>query len=246
MPRMPCRGIGGIAPSQKLVAVFLQPTFGLGVIRAKPRHFVPESRGVVQMPDMSEFMQDHVITNPGWHLDQTPVEGEDTSRRTGSPSGPLVAYLDPRDLDFMEGCEFECTLGKIQNRAPAQFPFQKRSQILACTSQSREDPRSDGHLAAVLVAGDGCGNPVQPDRGPRTPFGRRMRTGGTDSQPGFHPGMMSLDEGFRLGPGAPARNGATERAVALQGDPVVAGTRVRSEPDDSRADFKMDLERAFR
>ena len=40
-----------------------EPAFGDLIIRAKPRHFLPELAGMVQMPQMGQFMENDVVAD---------------------------------------------------------------------------------------------------------------------------------------------------------------------------------------
>jgi hypothetical protein len=84
--RLVCGWIAPELPEQR--RVLSQPQFRRSVIRTEVFHFPPESRRMVHLPQMRQFMEDEIITNMRRCLDQPPIEGNGPSPGTRAPAGP--------------------------------------------------------------------------------------------------------------------------------------------------------------
>lgn len=66
--------VGGL--DQDFVSVALEPGFGFGVAWADSIDFEPEAPGVIEVPEVGEFVEDDVIHDEAGALEEPPVEGD--------------------------------------------------------------------------------------------------------------------------------------------------------------------------
>src|SRR5438093_11531869 len=75
-----------------------QPPLGCFVVGADPFNFAPEPAGVIQVPQMAKLVQNDVVLNERWRLNEPPVQRNRSAPRTGTPTRLLVAHCHPVHL----------------------------------------------------------------------------------------------------------------------------------------------------
>ena len=104
--------------------MLLEPALGLSKAGAEPFDLAPEAWGVVHLSEMSEFVEDDVIADEGWGLEEAPIEGERAAPGTRAPAGTLVADTDALNHQTMHGGEFEDSRRQFADSQSPKMPFQ--------------------------------------------------------------------------------------------------------------------------
>jgi hypothetical protein len=119
--------------------VLTQPQFSPSVIRTKPLHFPPESRRMIHLPQMREFMENQVIPHEHRRLDQSPVQRNRSLSRTRSPTRALVSHTDSPHRQPVSRGELPHHRRKFLAGECPEMPFNFAPQIR---------PRTFKHLTA--------------------------------------------------------------------------------------------------
>lgn len=96
-----------------------QPLPCLSIARARRGDEAPIGAGMIEPPQVHQFVHEHVVAHLGRHQDQTPVERDVTVTTARSPSRALIADAHPRHVQAVLGGELEQTRRQLPPRALA-------------------------------------------------------------------------------------------------------------------------------
>lgn len=223
-------------------AVGLEPAFGGFVIGIEAGDLGPEGGGVVEVPEMGEFVEDDVVGDLGRELDEAPVEGDDLAGGAGAPSGPLVADLDGADLESVERGEFEGAGGEFLGGEGTEAAFDARAEVGFAGGGLGNAERADFEEGAVLGVDDVEGLAMEPDGGAEGPLAWVGRTVGTGGDAAADPGDLAADEFLASGAAAAVRDRAAEGSVAAEGQSVEPGAGMGDEVNLDRLAVEVEEE----
>ena len=210
-------------------AVRLEPFLGGFVVGVEAGDLGPEGGRVVQVPEMGEFVEDDVVGDLRWELDEAPVQGDDLPCGAGAPSGALVTDLDGADLEPVEGGEFEGAGGEFLGGEGAEAAFDAWAEVGFPGGGLGDAEWADFEEGTILGVDDVEGLTMEPDGGAERPLAWGGRTVGAGGDAAADPDSLAPDE--FLGTGAVASTGdrATEGSVPSEGDPVETGAGMGDE-----------------
>ena len=184
---------------------------------------------MIQMIQMNQFVENHIVPDEARHLYQAPVQRDGTGAGAGAPARFLVpdAHLpggEPMALGQVEGGLHEFNLGQAEEdvfrrvtRAQPRFAWE-RGQLIGETGQTPIcDHRADR-------------NPPPPEQHRSRRWARVVRQEGALKPQGqelfFHPRIILRNEAKRLLPGAAPGNGDPEHQFWEKSDDVALGAFV--------------------
>ena len=201
---------------------------------------------MVEVPEVGEFVEDDVVGDLGWKLDESPVEGDDLPCGAGTPSGTLVADLDGADLESVEGGEFEGSGGEFLGREGAEAAFDARAEVGFTGGGLGNPERADFEEWAFLRVDDVEGMAMEPDGGAEGPLAWVGRTVGAGGDAAADPIDLAADEFLASGAAAAVRDRAAEGTVAAERQAVEAGAGMGDEVDLDRLAVEVEEESGSR
>lgn len=219
--------------------VFFEPGFGGAVIGADAGDFAPKAGRVVHLAKVHQFVEEDVVADGGWNLDEPPVEGDGAGAGTGAPTRALVANADAADGELVQRGEFDQAQGKLGGRELPEVTFDRGTEVGGAGSQ---ESIAEADKMGFTVATGGNGREFTPEINLRAdgPFARAGGFGGKAVQFALEPGEVAFGETTGLGEGAAARDGDAGGTVGSQTEHVAAGARIadESEGDGASADHE--------
>ena len=109
--------------------VLFQPLLGRAIIGAHRFHLAPESRRMVHLPEMHQFVENDVIAHERRRLDEPPVERDRSAPGTRTPARALIAHGHAAHGQLKTGREFHHAQRQFPLRQPAQMSFDGWPQV---------------------------------------------------------------------------------------------------------------------
>lgn len=81
----------------------------------------PESTRVVELPEMHQLVDEHVIAHAVWHQDEAPVQTDVSGWRARAPSRALIAYAHLGDRQAVLGGKAMQPRRKLARRSQPQL-----------------------------------------------------------------------------------------------------------------------------
>lgn len=186
---------------------------------------------MVEVPKVGELVEDDVVPDFRWGLDEAPVEGDASAGGAGAPAGALVADLDGGRVEAMKGGELLDARGKLADGDGMEGALDAGAEVVLVAGLLGDEEVAELEVGAFLGSDEGRGMAAKPYEDAEAPFARGPGAEGEPDEAGFHPGKVAPDELVGLGEGSAARDGAAEGSVALEGEAIKAGARMGLEPD---------------
>ena len=111
--------------------MLFQPSLRSFVIRAGALHFPPKPRRMIHFPQVHDLVNQNIISDEGWRLDEPPIQGDRPASGTGTPPRPLVAHRNPAHGQLMQCCVFKHSWRQFLRRLTPEMSFNSRTQIRA-------------------------------------------------------------------------------------------------------------------
>jgi len=209
-----------------------EPGFGGGEIGAETFDLGPEPGGMVEMPQVGEFMEDDVVAYGIGGLDETPVERDAAAGGAGPPSRGLVAHLDGLGGVAVEIGEFPGAIWQLKGGEVTEVSRDVGAQVHRAGWGQRNLQGAQEEGGGIGGEADGFRCAAEKDDGSGQPFLGRFGVVGAGLQPFGHPCGAASDEGLGFLQASMCRHRASERAIASEGQPITPGPGHADESDE--------------
>jgi hypothetical protein len=230
-------GVGGLArgndcPPGEQVRVVFEPAFGFAEVGTQAGDLIPKSAGVVHFLEVGEFMQDEVVADGDWGLDEAPIEGDGAAAGAGAPTGALVAHGHAADGQAVQGGQLEDARGQFPRRQTPEMPLDDRTEIAGWVCDGHELAAAANQSGfAVAPRLEAQTLPAKEDLSSRRPsLGLGWPQGLPQKLP-LKPGNVSLGEPFRFRERSPARNRDSGGTIRAEAEDIAPGARVTNQPE---------------